>query len=152
MALSFKKLPFKKIAQILKQALLGLKSTRRAQLAKTSQKTKAEAEGGAKSLESFGICPLDKDQLKNLIYKNISFAFFYIGAKPANTSKERATLLQKAVFATEEEALSLLKEKDKSQPVVLVCATGGPSAQLSKALAQKGFLNVCFLKEGIESL
>lgn len=139
----------KKITSIIKKQLLLFKKARYSNQQHIKNQTSRDSR---KPLEPFEIEPLNKDQLKNLIHKKISFAFFYIGTKPNQTNKETTALLQKAAFVTEEEVLFRLKEQNKSQPVVLICAQGHQSAHLAKTLSKKGFLNACFLKDGLESL
>lgn len=45
--------------------------------------------------------------------------------------------------------LSTLTEGDRSRPIALICARGGRSAQIARALTEAGFTNVLDVSEGM---
>ena len=91
---------------------------------------------------------LDSYQLNNLIEKNISFDFFQL--ESLNGKYKDNKILQKA--KGKEELLSELKTKDLNKPIVLICKTGEHSKAFSKELRDKGFINVYFVKKGLQSI
>ncbi|MCY4321278.1 MAG: rhodanese-like domain-containing protein [Bdellovibrionaceae bacterium] len=95
---------------------------------------------------------LDKYQLNNLIEKNISFDFFQLESFSEDTKSSFNKYLQKARLQTKEDILSDLNQEDVKTPIILICKTGKSSQTFSRQLRDKGFVNVYFIKKGLESL
>ena len=110
--------------------------------------------GGASPAKdgALGPCAINKEQLRRLVGKNIFFACFLVDSLSPEIGETNSALFKKAEHKQPEEVLSQTAPKDKSLPIVIVCQDGRKSAQLARALTEKGFLNACFLEGGFKSL
>ena len=94
---------------------------------------------------------LNKDQLQNLVGKNIQFRFFQL-EKFSYHNKEIAFLLKNAQAKTQKDCLSELKDQDLKQPLVLICQNGRASKKFAQELRDKGFINAYFIHKGLKGL
>lgn len=122
---------------------------------------------------------IDAYQLQNLIEKRVYCLFFFLeerakweektGYKQEDkNNKEQYELrlkeyrnqeegfmtgLDKLVqFKTEQEIVDSLKDKEKNQPIVLLCLKGSLSKKASENLRQQGYINAYYLESGLSSL
>ena len=95
---------------------------------------------------------IDKEQLKNLIEKRIHFSFFCIEDLDVMQQSFITNLKSYLEFKNEEEVLQSLQDKEKNQPIVLLCKTGFVSEQLSKKLRDEGYINAYYLEKGLKGM
>lgn len=102
--------------------------------------------------EEDDIFSLSRFQLENLINKNIHFDFFQLENFSFDFGKKTEILLQQVKKKTEKELLSDLSDQDLQKPMVLICNKGLISKKTAEQLREKGFINVYFIKEGLQGL
>ena len=95
---------------------------------------------------------LEHSQLVNLQYKNIHFLFFQLEDFPLFKDCGIKQLLQKAEKKEGRELLPLLKGKDLAQPIILICGKGRVSMKWANKLRDEGFINVYYVKDGLQGL
>lgn len=98
---------------------------------------------------------IDSTQLENLITKKIHFHFFKLEPISSELSPPSPVIektLQKGKLVDKNQLFSILKTREKEEPLVLVCRGGEISRALSEELREKGHFNTYYIKDGFEGL